>query len=191
MMCYMLINDGHLSTSYACTDITQSIIIAYFFVLVIRKILTSLRCIEHSSLFFFFSRTNNCSSSACGYHFVSIETKHSIMSKCATRSTFISATHCFCSIFYHLYIIVIGYLYNFIYHARHAIKMHHYECFGCLSRFSNAVFYRFFEQFGTHIPCVWLAIYKDRSCSLVSYWVSRGSKCKALTQHFVVFLHTC
>ena len=86
----MLIENCHLSAPDTSADITQAIIKADLLMLIIGKSLAGLSGKEHDSILRRLIRADQCTSTTCSNHFITIETEYTIFTESSAHTAIIS-----------------------------------------------------------------------------------------------------
>ena len=185
MMSYMIVGNGHLSTTNTRTDVAHAVVVPYFLVLIIRIAFAILCGVHHDFSPFIFVSGDQCTTARGGNHLIAVETEHTIFTK---RTQYLSVklrAKTFCSILHHGNAILVGNLHNAVSFVGHTIQSHRHNCFWLLSRLSNSILNGLFEELWIHIPSILLGINEHWCCAKIGSRMRRCTECEALNTHFI------
>ena len=171
MMSDMIIYHSHLATTYTCTDVTHTIVVANLLMLIVWIAFTILGGIHHNLAPSILIRRNQRTTTTGCYHLISIKAKHTILTECTQHLTLILRTESFSRILNHRNIIAISNLHDAVNLVRHTIQRHWYNSLWLLTRLSDTVFDSLLQQIRIHIPSITLRIHEHRCRSQISNWV--------------------
>lgn len=83
VVCDVLFQDGHLSSSDACADVAHAVVVADGGVLVVRVGVTGLGGVPEDFIGLFFASTDEGASAGGGNHLVTVEGEDAVFAECA------------------------------------------------------------------------------------------------------------
>ena len=185
MMGNMFVEDFHLSTTNACTDITHTIIVAHSFVMIVRISLSSLSSIPHDTIAGFAIRTDQRTSTRRGNDLVAIERQDTVTTKSTDDTPFELRAESLGSVLNYRNAITVGYGHDLVNSGRHTIEINRYNGLRLTSRQGYSVLNSMFKKLRIHIPRLAFGVDHYRRCPQVLDGMCRGTEREALNQHIV------
>ena len=151
--------------------------------------ITSLRSVELCLLRLFLRTTDQSTSPGSRDHLVAIERESGQFTECATLPSVQFRTQSLRGILQYGDTITTRNIHDLVHLGRHTVKVDRDNSLRELTRLAQTVLYSLLEQYRIHIPGILLTVHKNRFGLQIRNRIGRGSKSKALADHFITGLH--